>query len=151
MTDNSPLYVLWFLLFRSCIVLKGWASVLTSRSYNIIFSDPHVTQPYVDIETWDDLSKQLNESELSESSVRTQSDACENPQDVSTDSTQPEHARNDSTEQDTPEIDSTEGKDDFADMPADKAMVGQLELVDREDKSFHVIRPGRIDINQLGT
>jgi len=157
LSEINPVYINGL---KTCLSLPQTQGVLGGRPNHAlyilgfvedqaVYLDPHVTQPYVDIETWDDLSKQLNESELSESSVRTQSDACENPQDVSTDSTHPEHTRNDSTEQDTPEIDSTEGKDDFADMPADKAMVGQLELVDREDKSFHVIRPGRIDINQL--
>ena len=35
-------------------------------------------------------------------------------------------------------------------LSADRVVVDQLELVDREDKSFHVIRPGRIEISQLG-
>ena len=43
-----------------------------------------------------------------------------------------------------------ESSEQSAVLSADRVVVDQLELVDREDKSFHVIRPGRIEISQLG-
>lgn len=119
----------------------------------ISLSDPHVTQPYVDVDAWDQLTDKRVDSDKS-SCEQSTSDIPENPpnkiagldnagSDMAT-ATGVEHM---SEKQGASKDDSSEQS---AVLSADRVVVDQLELVDREDKSFHVIRPGRIEISQLG-
>ena len=111
-------------------------------------SDPHVTQPNVEMDSWQHvrhfLSNSENDRKMKYSTRQDTSepllldkDNLENPPTVSESST-------------TAAADETAGQRTF-EMSEESELVKLLELVERQDRSFHVYRPGRIDISQLGT
>jgi len=103
-----------------------------------------VTQPNVEMDSWLHLKPFLVNSE---NDLKMECDSSE--------ATRPENppseiSENAGKERELTVTDESAGQRTF-EISEESELVNLLELVERQDRSFHVYRPGRIDINQLGT
>jgi len=164
LTEINPVYVNGL---KTCLSLPQTRGLLGGRPNHalyilgfvenqVIYLDPHITQPFVDLDNWHLLSSQLNQSEASlaetnqsATSKTTTMDQSEeenllvnqSPADRSETTTISDSATNMETD--------SSNRLQFEDVSVAGQHVDLQELVEREDRSYHVTRPGRIEIDQL--
>ena len=103
-----------------------------------------MTQPNVEMDSWQHLKPFLVNSENNRKMECDPSEATrpENPPS--------EISENAGEESECTVTEESAGQRTF-EISEESELVNLLELVERQDRSFHVYRPGRIDVNQLGT
>eukprot|EP00088_Acartia_fossae_P058855 TRINITY_DN6932_c0_g1_i7.p1 TRINITY_DN6932_c0_g1~~TRINITY_DN6932_c0_g1_i7.p1 ORF type:complete len:538 (-),score=75.45 TRINITY_DN6932_c0_g1_i7:387-2000(-) len=194
LTEINPVYINGL---KTCLSLPQTQGLLGGRPNHAlyilgfveneaIYLDPHVTQPYVELETWEGVSVLFRENEgqiirnraqrnerMSQDEEEVENDERRDdegrsagdegvpaPHKVARTSDSPRFRRTDSTGADLEivESESLPQDEEISEQMNPETELGQqveddlekqVELVEREDMTFHASRPGRISIDLL--
>jgi len=143
LSEMNPVYINGL---KTCLSLPQTQGLLGGRPNHAlyilgfvedeaIYLDPHVTQPYVELESWEGISVLCRQEGKPNTQVNR---------------TESSRKRTDSTGADLEIVESEAQVDaDISHQAESSDLEQQVELVEREDMTFHASRPGRISIDQL--